>query len=222
MTTPHDVPLNEADRENALGRLRQAAEEGRLTPEDLDDRVARARVARTVGELEYVLAGLGSGVALPRPPGVPSAAEALAALASAGNRRDTPLILNAGVQGEKRTGVWTVPPFVKADAGMANVRMDCRQARAAAEVIDLEVQAVAGSVVLVLPEGWAVNADGLGKGIGTVKVRVPGIPAPGCPLFIVHGSVGMGTFVARPANRFERWRMARQLRKQGGTPALLP
>jgi hypothetical protein len=153
---------------------------------------------------------------------VPTAAEALAALASAGNRREAPLVLNAGVQGEKRTGSWLVPPFIRADAGVANVRIDCRQARAAAEVIDLEVNAVAGTVVLVLPDGWAANADGLGKGVGTIRVRVPGIPAPGCPLFIVHGSVGMGTFVARPANRFERWRLQRQLRRQGGAPAPMP
>lgn len=214
--------MGDADRERALGWLRQAAEEGRLTPEELDDRVARARVARTSGELEFVLAGLRPGASLPRPAGIPTAAEALAALASAGNRRETPLVLNAGIQGEKRTGVWTVPPFLKADAGVADVRIDCRQARAAAEVIDLEVQAVAGTVVLVLPDGWAVNIDGLSKGLGSIKVRVPGVPAPGCPLFIVHGSVGMGGFKARPANRFERWRMGRQLRKQGGAPALMP
>jgi hypothetical protein len=94
---------------------------------------------------------------------------------------------------------------------MATVRIDCLQALAAAEVIDLEVQAVAGTVVLVLPDGWAANVDGLGKGIGTIKVKVPGVPAPGCPLFIVHGSVGMGTFKARQANGFERRRLARRV-----------
>ncbi len=220
MTGADDVRIGDADRERALGWLRQAAEEGRLTPEELDDRVARARVARTSGELEYVLAGLRPGSALPRLAGVPTAAEALAALASVGYRSDDRLVLNAALSGEKRQGNWLVPPFIRADAGAANVRMDCRQARAAAEVIDLEVRAVAGTVVLVLPEGWAVNVDGLNKGMGTIRVKVPGLPAPGCPLFIVHGSVMAGGFVARPANRFERWWLHRQQRRQGGTPAL--
>ncbi|MBN9104015.1 MAG: DUF1707 domain-containing protein [Propionibacteriaceae bacterium] len=222
MTGPDVVGIGDADRERVLGWLRQAAEEGRLTPEELDDRVARARVARTAGELEFVLAGLRPGTALPRPAGVPTAAEALAALASVGQRPEAPLTLNAGMSGEKRTGAWVVPPFLRADAGVANVKIDCRQARAGAEVIDLEVNAVAASVVLVLPDGWAVNVDRLGKGMGSIKVRVPGIPAPGCPLFIVHGSVGMGTFKARPENWFERWLLQRQQWRQGGPPALPP
>lgn len=152
MTGPDDVAVGEADREHAVSSLRRAAEEGRLTPEELDDRVARVRVARTQAELLYVLAGVGSASALPRPAGVPTAAEALAALANVGQRPDARLVLNAGASGEKRAGAWLVPPFLRADAGMASVRLDCRQARASAEVIDLEVQAVAGNVVLVLPD----------------------------------------------------------------------
>jgi hypothetical protein len=210
VTGPDDLRIGDAERQTALSTVRQAAEEGRLTPQELDERAARARTAWTSGELAAVLADLRPGPLLPRPYGVPTAAEALAALASVGARPEAPLVLNAGVQGEKRDGSWVVPPFLRADAGMATVRIDCLQARVAAEVIDLEVQAVAGTVVLVLPDGWAVNVDGLGKGIGTIKVKVPGVPAPGCPLFIVHGSVGMGTFKARQANGFERRRLARR------------
>lgn len=220
MTGSDELKIGDADRERALGWLREAAEEGKLTPEELDDRVARARAARSSGELDYLLAGVRAASPLPRPAGVRTAAEALAELASVGQRREAPLALRAGVTGEKRQGDWLVPPFMLADAGAANVRIDCRQARAGAEVIDLEIRAVAGTVVLVLPQGWAVNVDGLSKAIGAIRVKVPGIPAPGCPLFIVHGSVGAGGFVARPANRFERWRALRQRRRQGGTPAL--
>ena len=154
-------------------------------------------------------------VGLPRPVGVPTAAEALAALAAKGSSPDAPLVINGGMSGEKRTGAWLVPPYVRADAGVSTVRLDCRQARPGAEVIDLEVRAVAGNVVLILPEGWAVNVDGLSKGLGSVKVRVPGIPSPGCPLIIAHGSAGMGNFVARTATRFEAWLARRQLARGG-------
>lgn len=131
-------------------------------------------------------------------------------MADVGYRPDAPLSLTAGLASEKRTGQWVVPPYLRAQGVMDTVRLDCLQARAGAEVIDLEVQPGLGTVVLVLPEGWAVNADQLGKGWGTVRVKVPGLPAPGCPLFVVHGSLGMGTFKARPANRFERWRLRRK------------
>ncbi len=212
MTTPGELRIGDADRERAIAELRRAAEDGRLTAEELDDRVGRARRARTANDLTALLADLHPGPALPGP--VPTVAAALAALADVGHRRDGPLVLKAGLDGVKRTGDWLVPPFLRAQAGMETVRIDCLRARAAAEVIELDIQAVAGTVVLVLPEGWAANADRLAKGIGTVRVKVPGVPAPGCPLFLVHGSLGMGTFKARPANRFERWRLRRQERRQ--------
>ena len=213
MTSPGEFRIGEADRERAVGALREAAEEGRLTAEELDDRVAGARAARTVNDLGALLADL-RPAASPLPVPMTTAAAALAALADLGNRPDAPLVLTAGLDGVKRTGEWLVPPFLRAQAGIETVRIDCLRARAAAEVIDLEVQAVAGTVVLVLPEGWAVNTDRLAKGIGTVRVKVPGVPAPGCPLFLVRGSLGMGTFKARPANRFDRWRLRRRQQRE--------
>lgn len=209
MTSSGEFRIGHAEREQAVAELRRAAEEGRLTAEELDERTERARTARTTGELAVLLADLQPGRAAPLPVRPPTAAEALAALANVGHRPEAPLILNAGWSGEKRTGAWLVPPFIVAKAGVETVRIDCLQARAAAEVIDLAVEGTMGTVVLVLPEGWAVNADQLSKGMGTVKVKVPGVPAPGCPLFLVRGSLGMGTFKARPANRIERWRLRR-------------
>lgn len=209
MTSSGEFRIGDADREQAVAELRRATEEGRLTAEELDERTGRARVARTTGELAALLGDLQPGPAARLPVRPSTAAEALAALASVGHRPEAPLILNAGWSGEKRTGTWLVPPFIVARAGVETVRIDCLQARAAAEVIDLAVEGTMGTVVLVLPEGWAVNADQLSKGMGTVKVKVPGVPAPGCPLFLVRGSLGMGTFKARPANRFERWRLRR-------------
>ncbi|MBI5028307.1 MAG: hypothetical protein HZB48_05795, partial [Actinobacteria bacterium] len=101
-----------------------------------------------------------------------------------------------------------------ARGGIETVRIDCLQASAAAEVIELVVEATLGTVVLVVPEGWAVNVDQVVKGMGTLKVTVPGVPAAGCPVFIVRGSLNMGTFKARHATRFDRWRLRRQQRRQ--------
>ncbi len=208
MTSSGDYRIGDADREQAVAELRRAVEDGRLTPEELDDRVARARAARMAGELASVLADLRTGPGLPVP--TTSQAGVLAALAAVGFRRDTPLSLTANFAAEKRSGHWVVPPFLRVQGVMDTVRLNCLQARAGAEVIDIEVHSGLGTVVLVLPDGWAVNADQLAKGMGTVKVRVPGLPAPGCPLLYVHGSIGMGTFKARPANRFDLWRLRRQ------------
>jgi hypothetical protein len=59
-----------ADRERAVGVLRAAFTEGRLTQDELDDRVARAYAARTYGDLWTLVADLPAGP-LPYPGGVP-------------------------------------------------------------------------------------------------------------------------------------------------------
>jgi hypothetical protein len=55
-----DLLASDADRDRAVDALRDHAADGRLTTDELEDRVDRALVARTVGELDTVLADLPS------------------------------------------------------------------------------------------------------------------------------------------------------------------
>ena len=64
------VRASAADRERAVGVLRAAFTEGRLTQDELDDRVTRAYAARTYGDLWTLVADLPAGP-LPYPGGVP-------------------------------------------------------------------------------------------------------------------------------------------------------
>ena len=59
-----------ADRERAVGVLRAGFTEGRLSQDELDDRVARAYAARTYRDLWALTADLPAGP-LPDPPGLP-------------------------------------------------------------------------------------------------------------------------------------------------------
>jgi hypothetical protein len=59
-----------ADRERTVGVLRAGFTEGRLTQDELDDRVARAYAARTYGDLWALTADLPAGV-LPYPNALP-------------------------------------------------------------------------------------------------------------------------------------------------------
>ncbi len=58
---------SDADREAAADRLRRAAGEGRLQPDELEQRVAAAYGARTVGDLAALTADLPVPAA-PKPP----------------------------------------------------------------------------------------------------------------------------------------------------------
>jgi hypothetical protein len=80
MARDSSLRASDADREAVTERLRKAAAEGRLEPDELEDRVHTALRARTYGELDRVVADLPArGVALSRVAvGLPSARTALA------------------------------------------------------------------------------------------------------------------------------------------------
>ncbi len=58
-----DVLASDRERERAVVLLRDAGAEGRLTPEELEERVERALAARTRGELAPVVGDLPDGAA---------------------------------------------------------------------------------------------------------------------------------------------------------------
>lgn len=216
-------PVSSDDRASAVSKLRRAAEDGRLSPHELDRRMAQVQHARLIGELGAALNGLGSPQPLQDPgagaagpiwptvqpaegPAVPVAPgpQTPAGHTPPGYRPDDRLRLTAGLSGEKRKGHWVIPPYLWVQAGLADVKLDCRQAEAASPVIDIEIGVGASTFRLILPPGWAVNADRVNKGLGTVKIKVPSVAAEGCPTIVVHGQMGVGTFVAREENWVER------------------
>ena len=219
MTEPQGhLRVGNAEREAAIADLQQAAADGKLTPDELDQRVEAALTARTYADLDALLDDLRpppaeaplrlqqvepypvqgyppAGYPPPTPSGPP------------GFSPQDPLIINAGFTGAKKTGPWEIPPFLQVQATADTARIDCLQATARSPIIDLEVLAGLGTVVLVVPEGWGVQVDRLGKSWGTVKSQVPNQAAWGNPLIVVRGSIGMGTFKARGANWLDRRRL---------------
>lgn len=207
-------PITDEDRRAAVTTLRQAAEDGRLGPQDLDRRLAQVDQARLAGELGAALAGIpparsttwpttatpqGQPAAPPpQPPITPQLPQ------PAGYRPDDRLTLSGVWSDEKRRGEWTIPPYLRLQAGLSNVKLDCRQATPDSPIIDIEVGMGVGNTVLILPEGWGVNTDRLRKGMGTIKIKVPTAATPGNPTLVLHGQLGAGTIVVRHENWFER------------------
>ena len=128
---------------------------------------------------------------------------------------DDPLRLSATWSSESRRGRWSVPPYVTAAPSMSNIVLDLRDAMAEAETIYLSVEGVAGRVVLIVPEGWGIDTDRLGKGIGSIHNRIGPLALRGYPLIIVTGTVGLGSLVARRERFYERWGRGRRGPQQG-------
>jgi hypothetical protein len=60
------IRVSDADREHVTGRLREHFAEGRLTQDELDERISAALNAKTFGDLRHVMADLPEPV--PAPP----------------------------------------------------------------------------------------------------------------------------------------------------------
>lgn len=205
-----EIRVGHAERDAVAAILRDAAADGRIGMDELDERLGAALQAKTYGDLEPLVADL--SVELPWRSGERSGGRPAAPLAgppAAGYSREDPLRLDGGMSTEKREGAWVVPPFLRISSGLGTVKLNCLRAIAAAPVIDVEVIGGAGSVVIIVPDGWAADADRLGKSLGTKTIKVPATPAPGQPLLVLYGSVGIGSIKVRPGS-------ARELRRAAG------
>ena len=65
--TDDRIRISDADRERATARLREHFAEGRLSPDELDERIAAALTAKTAGDVRRIMADLPDPVpALPQ------------------------------------------------------------------------------------------------------------------------------------------------------------
>jgi len=197
------IRVGHRERDAVASVLQEAAADGRLSMAELDDRLEVALQAKTYADLDRLVADL----SVELPSRMLSARPQVQGPPSAGYSPEDPLRLEAGMSSEKRRGVWPLPPFMLINQGLGSVKLNCLEATPAAPLIEIEVIGGAGSILLVLPDGWAVDADRLSKALGAKSVKVPREPAPGKPLLVIYGSLGLGHFKARPPNRLERRRI---------------
>ncbi|MEW1690995.1 DUF1707 domain-containing protein [Streptomyces sp. NPDC091265] len=180
---------SDADREEVVEQLREAAAEGRIDLDQLDTRLGQALAAKTRGELVPLTDDLG--------PAVLDSGE--------------PLTLQGGVHGATRTGRWKVPPRILAYGGMGGVRLDFTQAECRLREIEVEVDAQMAGVRIVVPVGWKTDTDALDLGLGGLKDKTSGERLPGTPVLRITGTCGMGGVVVRHPNLRERRKQRQEL-----------
>jgi hypothetical protein len=175
--------------------LRVAAGDGRITAEELDERLEVALKARTFGELAALTTDL------PAPAG--TAAPATAA-------KDV-VRIECGSGGAKRDGRWTVPRRMEIKVRSGGVKLDFTQAVITQPELAIQAEVGSGSLTLVTKPGIAVEADDVAVNSGGVKIRAPwGDDVPVVLRIAVSGQVGSGGIKARPPRRsFWAWLMRR-------------
>jgi hypothetical protein len=188
-----ELRASHADRDRVVEVLRVAAGDGRLSAEELDQRLEQALTARTLSELAFLTTDL------PATP-VQSATAVLPAA------KDL-VRIECGSGSAKRDGEWVVPQRMEVSVTSGSVKLDFTRALISEPTLQLAAQVKSGSLTIVTKPGVVVDADDVTVASGSSRVRTHRGPAAPVILRIeVTGRVRSGSFKARPPRRtFLQW-----------------
>lgn len=229
MTTPGEpadrrhLRVSDAEREHAAEVLRRAAGDGRITFEELDDRLTAAYAARTYGELAAITEDLPD--AGPQPPAPVTGP--MAPAETGGPRFPEARIggipgsaISVGVMSEAhRSGGWVVPPSYTAVAIMGAVSLDLREAQFSGHEVTIQTFALMGGIDIIVDEEITVDVSGFAF-MGGFDHRATGPGRPGAPRVKVVGFAMMGGVnVQRRPPRKKKPRELRDQEQQNRPPA---
>ena len=185
------------DRDRVVELLRVAAGDGRLTAEELDERLEAALTARTYNELAVLTTDL------------PVAGGHSAAVVPAEAKQLVRIDCGAGTA--IRDGQWVVPQRIEVRVTAGSVRLDLTQAIITNPVLTLDADVNSGSLLLLTKPGIEVDTDDVAVHGGAVRVRRH--RATDAPVILrvqVSGKVTSGALKARPPRRtFGQWLLRR-------------
>jgi len=199
-----ELRASHEDRDRIVELLRLAAGDGRLSADELDQRLEMALNARTYGELAALTRDL------PAAPGLATAAEP----------KDL-VRIEARSGSARRDGRWVVPKRMEIRVSSGSVRLDFTEAVITQATLQVDVEVNSGSLILITRPGVVIDTDDISVGSGSVKVRPP--ENPGAPALLniqVSGRVGSGSVTARPPRPPRRTFWQWLLRRPKPRPAL--
>jgi hypothetical protein len=188
-----ELRASHEDRDRVVELLRVSAGDGRLTAEELDERLGQAMTARTYGELARLVADLPAAGTAVSPATAPQVKDVVRIDTRSGH--------------VKRVERWVVPQRMEVKVTSGHVLLDFTEAVITHPTLNLNVDVRSGAVKLMTRPGIVVDADDVTIRSGGVKVKAPWSSEGQVQLHIVvTGRVGSGHFVARPRNRnFWQW-----------------
>ena len=178
---------SDADRERVAETLREAAGDGRLSMEELDERLEAVYAAKTYAELEPITRDLPT----PGIPNMPAPAVPPGGDPARFGGVPTSHTAIAIMGGFSRKGDWVVPKQFTAVAIMGGGEIDLREARFAEPVVTINAVALMGGIEITVPEDATVRVNGVGL-MGGFDHRSSGTGAPGGPTIIINGAAIMG------------------------------
>jgi len=158
-----ELRASHEDRDRIAEQLRIAAGDGRLTMEELDERLEKALSARTGSELALLVTDLPTVASAP---GVGLAVPAKA-------KELVELEVSSGSMA--RQGHWVVPRAMNIKVGSGSVKLDLTDAVISGPVLEIQAEVRSGSLTIITKpsaEGGGARADGAaGRGLRFRAVR---------------------------------------------------
>jgi hypothetical protein len=172
-----DLRVSDAEREHAAAALREHLAEGRLTLDELTERLDRIYAARTRTELDRVSEDLPAQTRL---------------LPSRRARR----FLIAIMSGVERSARWRLAPSTTVLALMGGAHLDLRTAEIESAEAAISCISIMGGIDIIVPHGLDVEVSGFGL-LGGVADEVRTEPGPGAPSLHVRAFALMGGVAVR-------------------------
>ncbi|MGH3204841.1 MAG: DUF1707 SHOCT-like domain-containing protein [Streptosporangiaceae bacterium] len=190
-----ELRASHEDRDRVVELLRVSAGDGRLTADELDERLELAMTARTYGELAKLVADL------------PAEGSVTGAPAVRAPRAKEVVRIDTGSGHAVRNGRWILPQRIEARVRSGHLKLDFTQAVISQPSLQLAAEVRSGHVILITRPGIVVDTDDVVVRSGHIRVRTPwGPDAPEVLRIEVSGKIGSGHFVARPQYRtFWQW-----------------
>jgi len=155
-----ELRASDTDRERVADQLREAAGHGRLTMDELEERLELTYASKTYAELEPLTRDLpASGTAMPLPVPASATGTGLARVGGTPGRKRWSIAI---MSGSTRRGRWVVPRRYNAFAFWGGVVLDLRDASFAERETVIRANAVMGGVEIIAPEDIDVHVEGFG------------------------------------------------------------
>lgn len=177
---PGLMRVSDTDREQAAEVLREAAGHGRITMEELGERLELAYAAKTYADLAVVTRDLPQSAQ-------PAAAAAVSRVGGTPRSKFSVAIMS----GARRMGRWVVPRTYVSVAVMGGIELDLREAQFSEPVVTLHAYTLMGGIQITVPEDVDVDVSGLAF-MGGFDHNASGPGAPGAPQVRVVGFALMG------------------------------
>ncbi|HEY1625263.1 MAG TPA: DUF1707 domain-containing protein [Streptosporangiaceae bacterium] len=175
------------DRDKIVDVLRVAAGDGRLTSDELDERIEAALTAKTYGELTVLITDL------------PAAPHAMP-VSSAPARELVKIDCRSGQA--KRDGRWVVPERIEAKVTSGHIILDFTQAEITQRRLRIDTEVRSGHLVIITRPGIVAEADDVVVRSGHINIKHPWRPeVPEILRIEIAGKIGSGHIVVRAPRR---------------------